>query len=183
MITLAVFTALFLLAGVGMYNSLVVKRNSATNAFASIDAILKKRFDLIPNLVATVQAYAKHEQDTFSKIAALRSRNYSDLSDNEKIGMANEMNRAQSMFGIMVERYPDLKASESFLKLQASLNETEEQLSAARRAYNSAVTLFNNAVQTFPTNLLASWFGFTPLSVLEITEAERANPDVKKLFS
>lgn len=164
------------------YNTLVRKRNSVTNAFGSIDAMLKKRFDLIPNLVSTVQQYAKYEENTFSKITEMRSRGFNQLSDSEKAEFDQAFNRASRSFFMVAENYPDLKASENFLQLQRTLNETEEQLSASRRTYNACVTDYNNSVQTFPTNLIAGMFSFSAKEVLTIPEEERTNPNVKNLF-
>lgn len=181
-------TTLFILLGIALlffifaYNTLIVRRNNVTNAFGAIDAILKKRFDLIPNLVATVQAYAGHERETFAEVTALRTKDYAKLTDAEKAALADGIQRAQTAFHLVAEQYPELRVSENFIQLQGALNETEEQLSAARRAYNAAVTAYNNAIQMFPTNLFAALCGFKPGRVLETTEAERANPDVKKLF-
>lgn len=164
------------------YNTLVRKRNSVTNAFGTIDAMLKKRFDLIPNLVATVQQYAKHEESTFSKITEMRSRGFNQLSDSEKAEFDQAFNSARRSFFMVAENYPDLKASENFLQFQRTLNETEEQLSASRRTYNACVTDYNNSVQTFPTHLIAGMFSFSVKEVLTIPEAERTNPSVKNLF-
>ena len=178
LIILAVI-ALFFIAS---YNTLTRKRNNIDNAFGSIDAMLKKRFDLIPNLVATVQQYAKHEEATFTKIAELRARNYENLSAGEKAEFDRSFAAASRSFFMVAENYPQLRASENFMQLQRTLNETEEQLSAARRTYNACVTDYNNSVMTFPSNMIANMFGFTKKEVLTIPEAERANPDVKKLF-
>lgn len=168
---------------IACYNSLVSKRNQTENAFGAIDAMLKKRFDLIPNLVATVQQYAKHEQETFAHITELRNRSYSDLSEADKRDLDTAFSKAGRSFFALAENYPELKASENFMQLQRSLNETEEQLSAARRAYNASVTDYNTAAQSFPTNLLAGMFGFSRKEVLTIPETERKNPDVKTLFN
>ena len=166
------------------YNSLVSKRNSADKAFASIDAMAKKRYDLIPNLVASVQQYMKHEKETLTQITEMRARATSgNISDEEKIDLDRKISRAVSGIMVAVENYPDLKASSNFLQLQGSLNEVEEQLSAARRFYNAAVTDLNNAVQMFPTNIIASMFGFSTKQLFEISEQERQNVDVKSLFT
>lgn len=178
LILLGVALFFFILA----YNSLILRRNNVRNAFGAIDAILKKRYDLIPNLIATVQAYASHERETFSQVAALRSKDFAQLTPDEKNALAAGMQRAQTAFNLVAEQYPELRASDNFMQLQGSLNETEEQLSAARRTYNAEVTTYNNAVEMFPTNLFAAMFGFKPMQILETAEAERANPDVKQLF-
>lgn len=181
MITIIILAVIVLFL-ISAYNSLVRKRNNVDNAFGSIDAMLKKRFDLIPNLVATVQQYARHEEETFTKITGLRTKNYESLSEGEKAEFDRSFTAASRSFFMVAENYPQLRASENFLQLQRTLNETEEQLSASRRTYNACVTDYNNAVMTFPSNLIANLFGFTKKEVLTIPEAEKANPDVKKLF-
>ncbi len=165
------------------YNRLVGLRNAADKAFASIDAMAKKRYDLIPNLVATVSKYMEHERETLTGITEMRAKAMSgNLSDNEKVELDNKISRAMGGIMVAVENYPDLKANQNFLQLQGSLNEIEEQLSAARRAYNSAVTDYNNACQMFPSNVFAMVFNFKTKQLFEISEQERQNVDVKKLF-
>ena len=169
--------------GFGMYNSLVGRRNAVDNAFAGIEAQLKKRYDLIPNLVAAVRQYLQHEAGVLSELTALRAKaTAGGLTPDEQVELNQRL--GQSLRGIMVqvENYPQLRATENFQQLQRSLNEVEEQLSAARRAYNAAVTDYNNAVQMFPTNLLAGWLKFAPRRWFETPEAERQNPNVKELF-
>lgn len=179
---LIIVVAILLLGVVGAYNGLVRKRNEAENAFGAIDAMLKKRYDLIPNLIAAVQKYADHEYKTFAKVVELRSKPYSQFSDEEKAALDREFSAARRNFNLVAENYPNLKASDNFLHLQSSLNETEEQISAARRTYNAAITSYNNSVETFPTNLMAGMMHFTRKPVLETTEEERKNIDVKDLF-
>lgn len=179
-IALGVF-ALFSIIG---YNRLVGLRNQAEKAFASIDAMAKKRYDLIPNLVATVQKYMEHERATLTEITELRARAMSgNLSDNEKVDLDNRISQAMGGIMVAVENYPELKASQNFMQLQGSLNEVEEQLSAARRAYNAAVTDYNNACQMFPSNVFALIFNFKSKRLFEISDKERQNVDVKSLFS
>jgi LemA protein len=180
LITLGVLLLLLAIS----YNSLISKRNSADKAFASIDAMAKKRYDLIPNLVATVQQYMKHERETLVQITEMRARATSgSISDEEKIDLDQKISSAVSGIMIAVENYPELKASPNFLQLQGSLNEVEEQLSAARRFYNAAVTDLNNAIQMVPTNIVAGMFNFKTKQLFEINEQERQNVDVKSLFS
>lgn len=167
---------------ISTYNNLVRKKNNVDNAFGSIDAMLKKRFDLIPNLVATVQQYAKHEEETFSAITRLRAKSYETLNAHEKAEFDRDFTTARRNLFMVAENYPQLKASENFMQLQKSLNETEEQLSASRRSYNAAVTDYNNSVMTFPSNIIANLFSFTKKEVFAIPEEEKVNPDVKKLF-
>lgn len=165
-----------------LYNTLVGKKNQVDNAFASIDVILKKRCDLIPNLVATVKQYADYEQETLTRVVGLRARALSADGD-ERIQVENQISRELSGIMVNVEAYPDLKASQNFMDLQQSLNEVEEQLSAARRFYNTAVTDYNNAIEMFPTNLLASGMNYSRKTVFEATEQERQNVNVKSLFN
>jgi LemA protein len=178
-----VVLGVLILFGILGYNRLVGLRNSAEKAFASIDAMAKKRYDLIPNLVATVQKYMEHERGTLTEITEMRARAISgNLSDNEKVELDNRISRAMGGIMVAVENYPDLKANQNFLQLQGSLNEVEEQLSAARRAYNAAVTDYNNACQMFPSNVFAMIFNFRPKRLFEISEAERQNVDVRAMF-
>ncbi len=167
-----------------MYNSLVGKRNMVDQVFASLDAMLKKRYDLVPNLVASVKEYMQHESGLLTKITELRTQAISpSLSNEEKVTINNELNKVLGNIKVAVENYPDLKANQNFLHLQSSLNEVEEQISAARRTYNASVTSYNNAVDMFPTNILSQIFSFTRRTLFQIPEQERTNPDVKNLFS
>jgi len=182
-IVLLVAAGILVLWFIASYNGLIVKRNEADKAFASIDTMAKKRYDLIPNLVATVQQYMQHERATLTEITELRAKATSgNLSDEEKIALDGKISKAMSGIMIAVENYPDLKASTNFMQLQGSLNEVEEQLSAARRFYNAAVTTYNNAIQMVPTNIVAGMFNFKAKKLFEISEQERQNVDVKALF-
>ena len=139
-----------------MYNGLINKKNQVENAFGGMDAQLKKRYDLIPNLISTVQTYMKHEAGTLTQITELRAKALSgDISDDEKVDLDNMITSKIGGIMVAVENYPDLKASENFNQLQRSLNEVEEQISASRRSYNATVTSYNNSVEMFPTNILA----------------------------
>lgn len=175
--------AVALVAVVLMYNTLVGRRNQVDNIFATLDALLKKRYDLVPNLVASVQEYMRHESDVLTRVTALRARSLSPgLCDDDKIALSNDMSDALKGVMIAVENYPLLKASDTFLHLQQSLTEIEEQISAGRRAYNQAVTDYNNAVQMFPTSTIASLAGFRPRIVLQIPAPERDTVRVTSLF-
>lgn len=166
-----------------MINSLIGKRNQVNNAFASIDAYLKKRYDLVPNLIASVQTYMQHEKSTLTEITELRTKALSgNLSDDEKIELNNRMGKALHSINVAVENYPDLKANTNFLQLQSALNEIEEQLSAARRAFNASVLAYNNSVQMFPSNIFAMIMGMKTKAFFEATETERGNVNVKDLF-
>jgi LemA protein len=166
-----------------IYNSLVGKKNAVEQAFASIDVYLKKRYDLVPNLVAAVKEYMKHEAGTLERITALRARAADpNLSTDEKVALNNELGAALGGIRVAVEAYPQLKANENFMQLQRSLNEIEEQLAASRRSFNAAVTEFNNAVEMFPTNLMAGMMGYRRRPLFETPEAERKNVNVGQLF-
>jgi len=167
-----------------MYNSLIAKKNQVENIFSSVDTLLKKRYDLIPNLVASVSKYMKHEKSILEDITKLRSEaNKSNLSDKEKIDLDKKMSSALGSIMIAVENYPQLKANENVLHLQHSLNEVEAQISAARRAYNQAVTDYNNAIEQIPTNFMANMMRYMRKDVFEISEDERKNVNVKELFN
>ena len=167
-----------------MYNSLISKKNQVENIFASVDTQLKKRYDLIPNLVASVSKYMEHEKGILGEITKLRSEaNKPNISDEQKIALDAKMSSALGSIMIAVENYPDLKANENVMHLQRSLNEVEEQISAARRTYNQAVTDYNNAIEMLPTNIMASFMKYRRKEVFEIIEAERKNINVKELFN
>ncbi|HHP7243202.1 MAG TPA: LemA family protein [Elainellaceae cyanobacterium] len=180
------FIVLIALAAIAviLYNSLVGKKNQVDNAFASIDVMLKKRCDLIPNLVATAKQYMQFEQQTLTNIAGLRARAVSGrLTQDARVEVENQISRELGNLMVSVEAYPDLKSNQNFLQLQRSLNEIEEQISAARRFYNSAVTNYNNAVEMFPTNIFANMMNYRRKHVFEATETERRNVNVRNLFN
>ncbi len=184
MISILISIGAVLLVIILMYNNLVGARNNVENAFGGIDAMLKKRYDLIPNLVETVKVYLKHEKETLTQITALRNKASSgSLSTDEKIGLDNQLSGMMRNVMVAVEAYPDLKASEQFTMLQRTWNESEEQISAARRNYNSAVTQYNNAIEKFPSNILAGMFNHKRKPVFEIPEAERQNVSAVSMFN
>lgn len=167
-----------------MYNSLVSKKNQVENIFGSVDTVLKKRYDLIPNLVATVSKYMQHEKSLLTEVTKLRAEaNRSNISDEQKIALDAKVSSALGSIMIAVENYPDLKANENVIHLQHSLNEVEEQISAARRTYNQAVTDYNNAIEMVPTNFMASAMNYSRKEVFKIIESERKNVNVKELFN
>ena len=183
MLILGIVVALIAIIFAGMYNSLVRKKNQVSNIFATVDAILKKRYDLIPNLVATAQKYMEHEKHVFEEVTRLRARALAgDASDEEKIDIDRKVTQAIRGIMVAVENYPGLRANENFLHLQATLTEVEEQISAARRAYNAAVTDYNNAIEMFPTNVVAQIFNYGRKRLFEIGPGERVAPDVHKLL-
>jgi LemA protein len=159
---------------VWMFNTLIGRKNNVAYAFSSIDAMLKKRYDLIPNLVATVEKYMAYEGGVLEKLTGLRAKAIAgSLSEEETAELDNQMTKALRSLFAVAENYPALRASEPFVHLQASLNEVEEQLSAARRAFNAAVTDYNNGVEMFPLNLVARAMGYTQKVWFEIPEEER----------
>lgn len=170
---LIVAVVVILLIPVLMYNSLIGKRNQVDSVFSTIDVMLKKRYDLIPNLVESVKGYMKHERETLERIAQLRTQALSSRTEAEKVAVENQIAGALRQFMVAVEAYPELKANENFLQLQGSLNEIEEQISAARRAFNAAVLEYNNAVQMFPTNLIAGMMRLSTRAFFEAPPEER----------
>lgn len=173
-IIIAIVVVLFLIS---MYNNLVKLRNNRENAFANIDVQLKQRYDLIPQLVSTVKGYATHERELLEKVTAARTAAMSATGINDKIQAENALSSALAGLKVSVEAYPDLKANQNFLQLQAELSDIENKLAATRRFFNSATKELNNAVQTFPANLIAGMFGFHKEPMFEIPSEERAAYD------
>lgn len=157
-----------LFVGIGSYNRLVRLRQETSNAFGQIDVQLKRRYDLIPNLVETVKGYMKHEQDTLEKVIAARNMALGASSVKEKAQAEQQVTSALNGFFAISEAYPDLKANQNMLSLQEELKSTENKIAFARQYYNDVVTAFNTAIQTFPTNLFAG--GFTPRDLFELDE-------------
>lgn len=168
---------------VNLYNTIIKKRNETENAFGSIDTMLKMRYDLIPNLIETVKNYMLHEAAVFTEVTKLRSKLTDNLSSDDKLDLHNEISSKLSSIMFSIENYPDLKANANFLKLQASWKETEEQISASRRFFNAAVSEYNNSLQTFPSNIIASKFNFLPKKVFELDTTERVNISAKDKFN
>jgi LemA protein len=165
-----------------IYNRLVGRKNQVENASGSVDAMLKKRFDLIPSLVATVKQYAAHENEVLTKLTELRSRAGQPRGPDENVALDRELTTALGRVLVIAESYPALQANQNFQQLQRALTEIEEQLSASRRTFNAAVTDYNDAVEMFPSNVIAGMIGYKRRQVFEIVEAERQRPDVAALF-
>ena len=181
-IMLAAVAALVLLLFF-LYNTLIGRKNRVEMAFGGIDAQLKKRYDLIPNVVAAVKGYMEHERGTLTQLTELRTKALTaGLGTDEKVDLDNQISKALRGVMVSVEAYPQLRAADAFIQLQRSLNEVEEQLSAARRHYNSAVTDYNNTVEMMPTNILAGMMGYQRKKVFEAAEAERQNIDVGQML-
>jgi LemA protein len=178
-------TALFITLGiivlvviflVSLYNRLVQLRNNRENAFADIDVQLKQRYDLIPQLVETVKGYAKHEKETLTKVIELRNQAVAATSIDGKIAAENQLSSVLAGLKVTLEAYPDLKANQNFLQLQEEMSDIENKLAAVRRFFNSATKEFNNAVQTFPSNIVAGMFNFQKAQMFDLGN-ERATLD------
>ena len=167
---------------IATYNSLIAKRNDVKSSYSSIDVQLNQRYDLIPNLVASVKAYFEHEKGTLEQIVKLRENAMSASTAVAKFNLNNELSSAIKGLNVQIENYPDLKASANVVNLQNALKDCEEQISAARRAYNSAVTSYNNACETFPSNIIANMFNFKKADFYEAVAEHKSNPNVKDLF-
>ena len=174
--------ALAVLAVIGIYNNLVVQRNRVDQAFSTIDVMLKNRFDLLPNLVAVVGRYMRHEASTLARVTELRSQTGGSAPAESRLAADAEISRILGGLRLQIENYPELKADHSFQQLFSSLEGMEGQISSARRAYNAAVTSFNNASELFPGNLFAGRWGSTRRLVLQLPESDRAVPSVHPLF-
>jgi LemA protein len=162
---------------VSMYNGLVKLRNNRENAFANIDVQLKQRHDLIPQLVATVKGYAQHEKELLTRVTEARAAAMSAIGINDKIQAENQLSSALAGLRVSLEAYPDLKANQNFLQLQNEISDVENKLAATRRFFNSATKELNNAVQTFPSNIIAGMFHFQKEPMFEVPQEERATYD------
>lgn len=154
------------------YNSLVKLRNSVEEAFSTMDVYLKKRWDLIPNIVATVKGYAKHEAQTLQNVIAARNGNYANMTAEQKLSADNELTRALGSINVVAERYPELKANQNFLDLSEQLKKNEEDIANARKYYNAVVKKYNNKTQLFPSSIVASMFKFEKKQMFVIENPE-----------
>lgn len=166
---LAIVVAVIL---IGMYNSLVRLRNQVKNAWAQIDVQLKRRYDLIPNLIETVKGYMKHERDTLESVTRMRAQAMEATGVADRSKAEGMLSSALGQLKIAVENYPDLKANQNFLALQEELTSTENKISFARQNYNDQVLFFNNKTEMFPSNIVAGMFGFKKEVFFEIENRE-----------
>ncbi len=176
------FVVLLVIGGllIALYNRLVVLRNRVDNAWSQIDVQLKRRYDLIPNLMETVKGYAKHESETFQKVTQARNMAVNAGTVADQSAAENMLTGALKSLFAVTEAYPELKANENFMMLQEELSGTESKISYARQFYNDSVMSFNTAIQSFPANLIAGIFGFTARDYFEVELAEvREAPQVK----
>ena len=177
-IVLAV-AALLIIFVIAVYNALIRLRNQVDNAWSQIDVQLKRRHDLIPNLVETAKGYMKHERGTFEAITNARSQAMGAKTVTEASKAEGALGEALSKFMLVVENYPDLKANQNFLAVQEELTSTENKISFARQSYNDQVLFFNNKIQMFPSNIIANTFNFTKRDFFELeAAAEREVPKV-----
>ncbi len=180
LIVILVLAGLAVLILAGMYNSLVQLRVRADSAWSDIDVQLKRRHDLIPNLVETVKGYAAHEKGTFENIAKFRSQAMQATGPADKAQAENQLTGALKSLFAVAENYPELKASEQFTGLQSSLNSIEDTIQNARRYYNAVIRDYNTKVQSFPVNIIAGMFGFQTKQFFEVDSPEdRQNVAVK----
>ena len=174
-----VLVVLILMYFVSTYNVLVRLRNKVKDQWAQIDVVLKQRYDLIPNLVETVKGYAKHEKDTLNAVIEARSKAVSATTSEEEMKAAGEVTQALGKLFALAESYPELKANENFMKMHDSLEEMEEKIRYSRQFYNDTVLTYKNKLEMFPSNIVASIFGFKPEAFFEANEEERKNVQVK----
>ncbi len=179
LIVLIVIIAVIALFLISIYNSLVKLRNQVKNAWSQIDVQLKRRHDLIPNLIETVKGYMTHERDTLENITKARSQAVAAEGVGDKAKAEGELTSALGKFNLVVENYPDLKANQNFLSLQEELTSTENKISFSRQNYNDQVLFYNNKIQMFPSNIVAGMFKFNEEEFFEIEdEKEKEVPKV-----
>ena len=179
-VIIIIFAVIILLVfyGIGVYNRLVNSRNKVKDQWAQIDVQLKRRADLIPNLVETVKGYAKNEKNTLTEVIEARNKFVSAGSINEEIEANNQLTGALNKLFALSESYPELKANQNFISLQNDLKDTEDKISYARQFYNDTVLTYNNLVQMFPSNIIANMFKFEVYEFFKIEEKEKEVPKV-----
>lgn len=181
-ITLIVVVAiivLILLYVMGVYNKLVKLKNRVKNQWSQIEVLLKRRADLIPNLVETVKGYAKHEKDTLQEVISLRNTPYESMSDDEKVKTNQKLSQSVTKIMALAEAYPELKANENFKELSKDLSKIEEDIANSRKYYNGTVRTYNDKIEMVPSNIVAGIFGFKTRTMFEVDAAERENVKVK----
>ncbi len=179
LIIILVIAVIIFIALISMYNGLVRLRNQVKNAWSQIDVQLKRRYDLIPNLIETVKGYMKHEKETLENVTRMRSQAMEASGVADKARAESNLSSALGQFRVTVENYPDLKANQNFLALQEELTSTENKISFSRQNYNDQVLFFNNKTEMFPTNIIAGMFGFRKREFFEIEDSsERKAPKV-----
>lgn len=162
-----------------LYNNFVKLNNKVKEAFSTMDVYLKKRWDLIPNIVETVKGYAKHEKDTLKEIVNLRNSVYDSMSNDEKIKTNEKLSNGINKIMALVEEYPDLKANENFKDLSNQLAKVEEDIANSRKYYNGVIRMYNDKVEMFPSNIFARLFGYKSKAMFEVNANERENIKVE----
>lgn len=160
------------------YNGLVKLVNRVDEAFSTMDVYLKKRWDLIPNIVETVKGYANHEKETLKEVVELRNSSYDNMTTNDKVEVNSKISQRVSKLMAIAESYPELKANENFKDLSTQLTKVEDEIANARKYYNGTVRIYNNKVEIFPNNILAMIFGYKSKSMFEAMESERENVNI-----
>lgn len=177
LLIIGIITVIFLYIFI-TYNSLVKSNNYVQEAFSTMDVYLKKRWDLIPNLVEVVKCYAKHEKEIIEKITVLRTNSYENMSTNKKININEQLTQDLSKIMVITENYPDLKANQNFIELNRNLVKIEDEIANSRKYYNGSVRIFNNKIQMFPSNIIAKIFGFHLANMFEADTNEKNNVKV-----
>ena len=170
---------LIIIYAFALYNSFVKLNNKVKEAFSTMDVYLKKRWDLIPNIVEVVKGYAKHEKDTLKEVVELRNSVYDKMDDETKVDTNNKITQGLTKIMALAEAYPDLKADKNFRELQTELSKVEEDIANARKYYNGSIRLYNNKVQMIPSNIVAKLFGYKEEKMFEIDSLEKENVKVE----
>ncbi len=176
LLAIVIFFVAYLLIN---FNSLIGLNNQVKEAFATMDVYLKKRWDLIPNLVETVKGYSAHEKETLEEVVNLRNNSYDKMNDSEKLNTNNKISESLGRLIAIAESYPELKANENYKDLSNQLTKIEDEIASSRKYYNGCVRIYNNKVEMFPSNLCAKLFGFKVKSMFEASADERENVKVK----
>ncbi|MCD6193882.1 MAG: LemA family protein [Candidatus Aminicenantes bacterium] len=176
LVVILIIIGLVLVVGIGLYNRLIILRNRCDNAWAQVDVQLRRRYDLIPNLVETVKGYAQHEREVFEKVTEARAKAINAQTVKEQGEAENLLSGALKSLFAVVENYPELKANQNFLMLQEELAGTESKIAYARQFYNDMVMKFNTKLQVFPSNLIARIFNFAEKDYFEIEESAAREP-------
>ena len=172
MVIVIIAVALLILWVIGGYNGFIKKKNLVEEAFATMDVYLKKRYDIIPNLVSTVKGYAKHEKETLENVVSARNAAANAATQAERVAGEGAIESALGRLFALAENYPDLKANAQFLDLQSQLSSIEGEIAQSRKYYNAVVKIFNTRCELFPSSILAALFGFKRYDMFEVSSAE-----------
>lgn len=161
------------------YNKLIETNNVVKEAFSTMDVYLKKRWDLVPNLIEVVKGYAKHEKEVFNQVTTLRTNIYQNMSINKKITVNEQLTQELSKIIAVSENYPELKSNQNFLELSRELTKVEDEIANSRKYYNGSVRIYNDTVKMFPSNIIAGMFHYQAKPMFEVNEQERENVKVE----